>query len=359
MGELLTPTKHPWSDDVSDQSLIKTMAYRQAHRHDRINSSPLLHARASRTFSGSSRTSHTPLGSLELFPLELLNAIFEHLDLVSLFHLRQVNTRSRQIVHSMPQYNIIVTKSYNCFCVILRTEWGSRVTLLEYFACLCEELCSRCEASFGTFVHIPTMKRYCGSCKQPGGHQRPGYFFGGWTERVDSEIQMITVGAAKILKLSEATLCLIPKLKLPRKRALKTTTPGTHADIMHIIPLKLAMHLYTVQYAGKSPSQEVVDTLLDYNHTLEYAFCALPTYNPHSARCWTALSCAGCELIGSDDREATYTMQGFLDHIKACGGAWQLWARSNGGSQIPGNFPDACRKGGYLHAEHLGQKPLQ
>lgn len=111
------------------------------------------------------RTSDTGLGSLDRLPLELLHDILLRLDMRSLFNFRQTDSRSRQTVDSLTQYQMVVSHGLNLFCALLQTRLAIDVSLSDFYCALCTKACTLC-GEFGEFISLLTWTRCCSKCLQ-------------------------------------------------------------------------------------------------------------------------------------------------------------------------------------------------
>ncbi|KAJ5709149.1 hypothetical protein N7493_010483 [Penicillium malachiteum] len=109
------------------------------------------------------RSSSTGLGFLDRLPPELLSNILYGLDMRSVLIFRQVNVRSREVVHYLPQYNKIVVHGLNTLCGLLRTGLAVHISLLEFYNALSTKSCAFC-GEFGGFICLPIWKRCCFKC---------------------------------------------------------------------------------------------------------------------------------------------------------------------------------------------------
>lgn len=87
------------------------------------------------------RASNLGRGTLDRLPLELLHNVLLRLDMQSLFNFRQTNIRSRQMVHFLKQYQLVVSHGINLFCALLRTRLALSVSLFDIYHALCTKDC--------------------------------------------------------------------------------------------------------------------------------------------------------------------------------------------------------------------------
>src|ERR1700759_2282000 len=67
------------------------------------------------------------LGKLKVLPLEILQKILRDVDIPSIFRLRHVNLRLREVIDSMIEIKHITNHCLNTLCAILRTKLASSV----------------------------------------------------------------------------------------------------------------------------------------------------------------------------------------------------------------------------------------
>ncbi|PGG95105.1 hypothetical protein AJ79_10262 [Helicocarpus griseus UAMH5409] len=77
------------------------------------------------------------LGSLEVFPVEILHEILLSLDMGSLLRFRHVNLRASQIVYTIRGYRTVISRAFQALCAILRTNIASWFTFQDLFNLLC------------------------------------------------------------------------------------------------------------------------------------------------------------------------------------------------------------------------------
>ncbi|KAK0635523.1 hypothetical protein B0T17DRAFT_46817 [Bombardia bombarda] len=155
-------TEYCFREEQAD-AIVRVAAY---HRKDYDRSviwfSPREHVDISQSIpTPFPRTSNTGLSSLDQLPLELLDDILLRLDMYSLFKFRQTNLRSRSMVGSLKQYQMVVLHGLNPFCVLLRTRFA--VSLADFYYALCTKDCTFC-SEFGGFISLLTWDRCCFKC---------------------------------------------------------------------------------------------------------------------------------------------------------------------------------------------------
>lgn len=156
-----------------EKYLIREASYRQQsdeltlirinpHHHEQIRSSILQPVRKP-TSSSSSSTSST-LGHFDMLPLEILHKICRSLDLASLLNFYQTNPYAQQIVCSLRIDQMIVPHAPGALSAILQTNTAPMLTLRDLLELLLTRNCNLCDNSFGGFIFLPSMIRWCFSC---------------------------------------------------------------------------------------------------------------------------------------------------------------------------------------------------
>lgn len=131
------------------------------HRHEQIRNSILQLVRISSFFPSS--TSST-LGYLDILPLEILHEICHLLDTASLLNLRQANSRAQQVVCSLGIYQMTMPHASEVLSAIMKTNTVPWLTLSDLFDLLVTQNCIFCGNSFGGFISLPSLTRWCLSC---------------------------------------------------------------------------------------------------------------------------------------------------------------------------------------------------
>jgi hypothetical protein len=96
-------------------------------------------------------------------PVELLRQILLELDLPSLGMLRRVNTTTRSLVESLPEYFLLRNHASDTLRVMDATDCASRFPIRWLYAELCHPWCRTC-TDFGPFLYLPTISRSCFLC---------------------------------------------------------------------------------------------------------------------------------------------------------------------------------------------------
>lgn len=105
----------------------------------------------------------TTLGDLDVLPTELLWQILPQLDLKTLRLFRHVNHRATDVVHSMPEYQIISKYAPSAFEGAVLIGSASFVTCQALCKTLYSGKCEDCD-DFGKYLYMITCKRVCYNC---------------------------------------------------------------------------------------------------------------------------------------------------------------------------------------------------
>ncbi|KAK6952842.1 hypothetical protein Daesc_005136 [Daldinia eschscholtzii] len=323
-------------------SIVRAAAY---HRKDYCWSviwfSPREHAGIRLSISTPfRRTSNTGLGSLDRLPLELLYNVLLCLDMSSLFNFRQTNLRSRQMVDSLKQYQMVVAHGLNLLCALLRTRLAIGVSLSDFYHALCAKACTFC-GEFGGFMSLLTWNRCCFKCLQKA-----------------PEIRVQTLASVqKKFRLTKAELDQLTSFK---------TLPGVYSmnESVHKSRIRVVSVYQATQVSGQrlhALAQTQPANSGRYEKLNFMGSCALPYYDRRTGRAEHGMSCAGCQLalekdiIGSrgeewasEARDKVYTQYGFLEHFRWCEQAQLLWRSSGEGNNRLTELPEAARRGGFL-----------
>ncbi|RBR06136.1 uncharacterized protein FIESC28_11151 [Fusarium coffeatum] len=335
-------TDHRFKDEDKD-AIIRTVSY---HREDFDRAviwfSPDQHADVRPSIATPfPRTSNVGLGILDCLPPELLNDVLFRLDVHSLFKFRQTNLRSRQMVDSLKQYQMVVSHGLNLFCALLRTSLAIDTPLLDFYDILCTKNCSLC-GEFGGFVSLLIWKRCCFGCikKAP-------------------ECQVHTRTAAP----KEHHLTKNESKQLRSFKAL----PGKYTIVggsMHQRRITVvSRHQTDLILSRENNSLEEAGPLRPFPSPKFnlMASCALPYYDKLTGKVENGIACAGCQLalergiIGFRieecalvARDKVHAPEGFLEHFRCCEQAQRLWESSCGGTKKPAQLPEIARRCGYF-----------
>ncbi|KAI0144185.1 hypothetical protein F4776DRAFT_463781 [Hypoxylon sp. NC0597] len=283
------------------------------------------------------RTSDAGLGSLDRLPLELLHDVLLRLDMHSLFKFRQTNLRSRQMVDSLNQYQMVISHGLNLLCALLRTRLAIGVSLSDFYYALCTKACTLC-GEFAGFISLLTWNRCCFKCLQ---------------EAPETQVQTLAA-VRKQFHLTKAELDQLKSFK---------TLPGIY--LMEECVYKSRITVVSAYQAKLVSGREPLTLPANSRWNKKFNFmgsCALPYYDKRTGKVEHGMSCAGCQLalekdiIGSrgekwafEARDKVYAQDGFLEHFRWCEQAQLLWRSSDGGNRRPIELPEAARRRGYLN----------
>ncbi|EEP80058.1 predicted protein [Uncinocarpus reesii 1704] len=142
------------------------------------------------------------LGTLEVFPLEVLHMILSGLDIQSLSSFRAANRSASTVVKTISKYTSLYTLAPSVFQAVVSFGAGSWITCEELRATLSSDSCATC-GGFGSFIYLYTCKRVCPECITR-----------------DPEYPTALVGFVKYLcDLDEKTLGKLRTITIPEKRA--------------------------------------------------------------------------------------------------------------------------------------------
>ncbi|RAL03657.1 F-box protein [Aspergillus ibericus CBS 121593] len=280
----------------------------------------------------------TSLRRLGRLPLETVHEICLHLDIQSLFQLRQVSRRTQQIVSTTRGYQQTTTHALDALCVILRTKIASHFTLSELLKVLCTRDCLLCGA-FGGFIFLPSLLRCCFSCIRNG----------------DLPLVISVTDAKKRFRLMSPALRSIPALQ---------TIPGMYS--MGERARKKKMQLVAVDDViriseARSDNDRAQGTRPRESPLLPFMVTtALPYLDVASGSIQNGVCCSGCQLFLEDAlmtstlpgdavdlRDKVYSDDEFLIHFRQCQKAQELMRLSQEGTSAA-NLSEFVRRRGYF-----------
>jgi hypothetical protein len=331
-----------------------TTYYRRDHALSAIYYSAREHWDVQFSLTSAFRLPCCDLGKLRVLPLEILQNILRNVDIPSIFRLRHVNLRLREVIDSMIEIKQMMNHCRNTLCAILRTKLASSVTVADFHRLVRNPKCFGCNAQFAPHVFLPKWERCCPKCLQNGNIQ----------------FAMIPPTIAEsIIPTCKQEIAELPVIKV---------IPGTYS--MYQIPnQKRQQYLISVQslfsaYLKKQELDKVEPNILrdvetKLLHTTADAYkacCTMPAWNPNAKaefQIQYGVSCAGCQLAlenGSirdksdmewamENRDTVYSKEQYLkSHFLWCEQAQRLWLASNNGTVIPEFWPKACKYGGFF-----------
>lgn len=99
-----------------------------------------------------------------MLPLEILHEICHLLDIASLINFRQANSRTQKVVCSLRIYQITMPHASEVLSAIMNTNTVPWLTLSDLRDLLVTRNCIFCGNSYGGFIFLPSMIRWCFSC---------------------------------------------------------------------------------------------------------------------------------------------------------------------------------------------------
>lgn len=134
----ITPPPSSTSTFLEDQAddIVRAAAYHRRYfclsviwfpprEHDAIRQS------IAKPFARTS-TGAAGLGTLERLPTEIVQDIVLRLDMRAVFNFWQTNLRSREVVDSLLQNQMVVLHGRRLFWAVLRTEFATLVSLYDF-----------------------------------------------------------------------------------------------------------------------------------------------------------------------------------------------------------------------------------
>ena len=104
------------------------------------------------------------LGTLEVFPAELLFLILDFLDFKSLSRLSRVSLKAKGMVESLPVNRKMMQHAPTVLTALGRTQLLSHHPAALIHKTLKSEKCTSCCIYFGGFLLLPTFERVCSNC---------------------------------------------------------------------------------------------------------------------------------------------------------------------------------------------------
>jgi F-box domain len=294
------------------------------------------------------------LGKLQVLPVEILHTIFRYLDIPSIFRLRHVNLRLREVIDSMIEMKQMMNHCRNTLCAVLRLKLASSVTVTDFHRLLRNPKCSTCETKFAQHVFLPTWQRCCQKCLHSG----------------NVKLAMITpTNAEAVLPEFKEEIAELPVVKVIPGNYSMDQVPNPKRR-QHLICVQLLLSMYLKKTELEKPDarveRDLEDRLLGKNVDAYKACCTMPVWNPHAKKEFQiqhGVSCAGCQLAlengtirdGSDmrwameNRDKVYSKEQYLsEHFFKCEQAQRLWLASRDGTIFPEFWPKSCKYGGFF-----------
>ncbi|KAJ5609634.1 hypothetical protein N7528_010201 [Penicillium herquei] len=298
------------------------------------------------------RSTSTGLGLLDRLPPELLSNILYTLDMRSLLTFRQVNLRSREMVHYLTQYNKIAVHGLNLLCGLLRTRLAVHISLLEFYNALCTKNCAFC-GEFGGFMCLPIWKRCCFKCVEvaPQTQIKPFY---------DIQDQFFIPESESESEFQRKQLRVFTPLSGIYTMNETIYEARRWPKLVSLYWLGLVCERKPILQVAPSESQPLFRESPELYNCM--AACALPYYDKSTGEVDHGLQCAGClvacrKSIITTSRmkleyglslDKTFTKAEFLDHFRWCACAQYLWETSDEGKKEPDDLPYFAIAGGIF-----------
>lgn len=319
-----SPTEYCFSVEEAD-AIIRVTAYnRTVYCYGAIWFSSRDHAGVRSSIATPFlRASNTGLGTLNRLPLELLHDVFLRMGMRSIFKFRQVNLRSRQMVDSLKQYQVVASHGLDLLCLLLRTRPARDVSLSDFYDAMNTKICASC-GKFAGFMSLSTWSRCCPTCLQS-----------------DFRARMQTLAAAQALAARRDRKA---REKQAKSRKIPPRTYSMKECLHEFRVADVSVH-QAASAAGRHshvPAAEAQRTASWYRKrevSIQDA-CALPYYDKRIGTVEHGISCTGCKRAplnsGFMARDRLYPRDGFLEHFRSCEQAQLLWTSSGGGSKHQG-----------------------
>lgn len=284
------------------------------------------------------------LGTLDRLPAELILMVLRKLDIRCVFHFRQVNRRARLLSTGLREYALVSQHGLEGLRGLLRAELAHCFVIDDLYRSLVTDKCSTCGA-FGGLLFLFTAERCCFDCLQSSAHYRvlsPSAF-----------TKLLHISPSRLKRLSGLSLRTVPGIYNMME------TPAKRPD--HLIFEEKATQMLLAFGVIKEDAARNSRSRKEKSDQRFMVATAYPCYSVENAKIERGVSCKGCqvrlELLhgDSDDRDRTFSTQGFLSHFSRCVEAQHLWAESERGTR-PVNKPELTRRCGYF--KQLGSDGL-
>ncbi|GKZ31437.1 hypothetical protein AbraIFM66950_012047 [Aspergillus brasiliensis] len=302
-------------------------------------------------------------GLLDRLPLEILLSIIPDLDIQSIFSLRRVNARTRDIISSLKTYQQVTTHALSLMCALLRTNLAQWYTLQDIVDVLHTRECTICGGEFGGFVSLPPPKltRCCYSCIQQKA-QIGRRVVDPFTRRfsIEQDHELITLSEAhNLYGISPAVL---RRESVPIMKTLRGvyTMNETERKKQHSLVYDKRVRELSINHKRGIPWSDTYRRGREMFLRWCMATTAVPYVDPETGEVERGVSCKGCqshfEEISSRprnfgdlsaSRDKVYSRAGFLMHFRECRWARRLWEASEGGT-VPVWESKFVRLGGYM-----------
>ncbi|CAG9993539.1 unnamed protein product [Clonostachys byssicola] len=272
-----------------------------------------------------STTASASLGVFRHLPNEVLVEMCSHLDLRSVFKLRQVNRLAREIVSASPAYRDLSKHCLQALRGALRTGMARWLPVAELHRLLYTSECGRC-GDYGPLLFLPLIERCCFRCLL-----------------LDWEYRLIFLD-----ELSEATNVSESRLRelVPVLRTLTGSyflLWGEQTERHELVPYRTILEcsppLDIQDLPDFIPEPEDEDAILRCTAATPFPYLDKPGSDIDHG-----VSCTGCALAqldnrelpkrnqSSNPREMAYSREGFLVHFQSCEEAQKIWQESHEGT---------------------------
>lgn len=268
--------------------------------------------------NGSAETgssSNLNIGSLQCLPPEIIDLIFDHLDLQSLTDIRRVSWHARALIDRLPSYSFIARHAPEAIRAMLATQMAAHFTAPDILDAICQEVCSAC-GHFGPLLRLFCCRRFCRACMLSS-----------------YELLPMSVAAAKMeFGLNDRSLKLLPIL---------FTVPGIYTDDdrryqrrLELISRKAAVEVGIQQYGSleavpkRRKPMSILQVVSEQQNNQPYIYMSsirVPTVNRHTGFADTGVACLGCKnsirypkARGLRPRDTLFTAPGFVQHYRNC-----------------------------------------
>ena len=280
-------------------------------------------------------------GQLRKLPTEILQAIFETLDLQTVTYLRSVNRRAMSLVDSTPLYREIYTHCPDVLRAMLSTRIARHFNLWQVSRELRSEDCYLC-GDFGAFLVLPSCSRCCWLC----------------LTSAEDTLPISKAQAKESFELTNNALAHMPAmLSLPGDYGYVTEGPTTHIRRVWLVSLWAARSAARELHGLARISEAHMDQQAAFwisAYDRQEPRIAKPPFYPYirgrlasgceKRRFMTAIrlptldtttgirewgvSCFGCLRGRREGRpdQRMYTRRGLLEHGQNCELAQKRWA---------------------------------
>jgi hypothetical protein len=277
------------------------------------------------------------LGILGRLPVELISMVIRELDIRSFFHFRQVNRRARVLATGLWEYELVSKHGLEGLRGLLRAELADYFTISDLYRPLLADKCSTCGA-FGGLLFLFTAERCCFACLQSSANYRvlpPSTF-----------AKLAHISPSRLKRLAGPTLRTAPGIY----NMMETPTKRPN----YLIFEEKAIQTLVAHRAIGEDAIRNLRSRTEQSNQRSMVATAYPCYSLETLKLERGVSCKGCQVrlellrVESDDRDRTFSTQGFLSHFSQCVQAQHLWAESERGTR-PVNEPEFTRRCGYFN----------